>query len=156
MVCRPSFAVPPEGEDRVKPRATKPGYLPALKNTGRLDCRDDEDDDDDVGNEEDEEEERIPSLRAHSLAGVGPAASPWGAWVRPRAAGSERPRDARKNIRQRGRCVVRPRWPGRLLARREAVRGVHPPPELAGSKWSRKRGRAGEEAKEGAWWEPLL
>ena len=64
---RPSCAAPPQGEDRVKPRANKPACLPALKNTGWLDCRVD-DNDDDVGKDDEDEEELTPSLGEHPRA----------------------------------------------------------------------------------------
>ena len=44
---------PPEGEDRVKPMASKPAYLPVLKNTGRVEYRNDDGDDDDCDDDDD-------------------------------------------------------------------------------------------------------
>ena len=60
--------------------AGKPAYLPALRNTGRLDCSDD-DDDDDVGKDDEDEEELTPSLGGGGggscvpLGGMDPPAS---------------------------------------------------------------------------------
>ena len=70
---------PPELEDRVKPRAKKPACLPALRNTGRLDCRSAIGvvDDDDQGSEDDEEEGLIssPGGTCVPMGGVDPPAS---------------------------------------------------------------------------------
>ena len=55
----PVVCGPPEGEDCVKPKASKSAYLPVLKSTGRLNCRDNGDEDE--GGEDDEEEGLIPS-----------------------------------------------------------------------------------------------
>ena len=67
----------------MNPMASKPAYLPVLKNTGRVDCRDSDGDDDEGGKDNEDEEELPPSL---PLGGGAGAAYPGGAWVHPRAA----------------------------------------------------------------------
>ena len=90
---------PPKGEDRVKRSASKPAYLPALRNTGQLDCRDD--DNNDVGKDEEEDEEELTASLGGAGGGGGGCASVGGVDP-PTSGGGLVPARCSKNLWQRG------------------------------------------------------